>query len=498
MKWYESIKVKLIGFFIIISLFFLLFIVASFSLFKESLIEKNAIEQARLSTIHIVNQLTNTKIKMEEDVTVLASITAEKYVDKRLDNKAILIFMNALNNEHIPSGGVWFEPYVLDPSKKNGVIFFNRGTSKKFNLIEDYMEHDPNSYHEMEFYILGKRLKKGETFWTKVYTDPVTKIRMITVVSPIYQGDTFIGVASIDMKVGHYMERLKSYSDKYMMVLDRSGTFIAKSPRVKSIITAENIYKVNERKFISVVDIVRNNIEKRKEKIAQKYKKEAIVLSQSSFEIDSEDAEMIISIMHHQKGSIETETYFLENDPMLNTDSVLAIFYFTDTGMSLVVGMSENVIFANTNKNYSTIIWITFLTTVLATILGYLLLKKYFVAPLESVNEQLEDSMLEDGHYRFLKCEDKGEIGQLVYNLNSRTLALEDSQRREKEEIQKRLTNEKLLIQQSKMAAMGEMMDAVAHQWKQPLNALSMYSEIIRSDFEEGIVDQKYVDEFTR
>jgi len=53
-----------------------------------------------------------------------------------------------------------------------------------------------------------------------------------------------------------------------------------------------------------------------------------------------------------------------------------------------------------------------------------------------------------------------------------------------------------MLKQQSKMAAMGEMMDAVAHQWKQPLNALSMYSEIIKSDFDDGTVDKAYVDQF--
>ena len=50
-----------------------------------------------------------------------------------------------------------------------------------------------------------------------------------------------------------------------------------------------------------------------------------------------------------------------------------------------------------------------------------------------------------------------------------------------------------MLLQQSKMAAMGEMMDAAAHQWKQPLNALSMYNELLRSDFEEGIVDLEYI-----
>ena len=51
----------------------------------------------------------------------------------------------------------------------------------------------------------------------------------------------------------------------------------------------------------------------------------------------------------------------------------------------------------------------------------------------------------------------------------------------------------KMLAQQSKMAAMGEMIDAIAHQWKQPLNAISMLSEIAEMDFEEGIIDKAYV-----
>ena len=63
-------------------------------------------------------------------------------------------------------------------------------------------------------------------------------------------------------------------------------------------------------------------------------------------------------------------------------------------------------------------------------------------------------------------------------------------------EVSKRQEQERLLQQQSKMAAMGEMMDAVAHQWKQPLNALSLYSDIIPGDFANSIVDQIYVNEF--
>jgi len=63
------------------------------------------------------------------------------------------------------------------------------------------------------------------------------------------------------------------------------------------------------------------------------------------------------------------------------------------------------------------------------------------------------------------------------------------------EEIEKRKSKEKILLQQSKLAAMGEMIDAVAHQWKQPINIISMQVDILGYDFEDGLVDKKYVEE---
>ncbi len=67
--------------------------------------------------------------------------------------------------------------------------------------------------------------------------------------------------------------------------------------------------------------------------------------------------------------------------------------------------------------------------------------------------------------------------------------------RRIEAETTLRASQDALLIQHSKMAAMGEMMDAVAHQWKQPLNALSFYAGTLKEDFREGAVDAAYVDE---
>jgi len=63
-------------------------------------------------------------------------------------------------------------------------------------------------------------------------------------------------------------------------------------------------------------------------------------------------------------------------------------------------------------------------------------------------------------------------------------------------ELKAREEQDRALEQQAKMAAMGEMMDAVAHQWKQPLNAITMYETLLKSDFKDGLVDQAYIDRF--
>jgi len=70
-------------------------------------------------------------------------------------------------------------------------------------------------------------------------------------------------------------------------------------------------------------------------------------------------------------------------------------------------------------------------------------------------------------------------------------------EQRIEEEIQLREENHKMYEQQAKMAAMGEMMDAVAHQWKQPLNALSLMGDLLKEEYSAGNVDQAYIDEMT-
>lgn len=55
-------------------------------------------------------------------------------------------------------------------------------------------------------------------------------------------------------------------------------------------------------------------------------------------------------------------------------------------------------------------------------------------------------------------------------------------EKRVQEEMENVSKKENLLKEQSRLASMGEMIDAIAHQWKQPLNAISMAADMIRTD----------------
>jgi C4-dicarboxylate-specific signal transduction histidine kinase len=66
---------------------------------------------------------------------------------------------------------------------------------------------------------------------------------------------------------------------------------------------------------------------------------------------------------------------------------------------------------------------------------------------------------------------------------------------RVEDEIKKQQINEKILARQARLAAMGEMMDAVAHQWSQPLSIIDMRINLMTEDFKNGLVDKKYIKE---
>jgi len=84
---------------------------------------------------------------------------------------------------------------------------------------------------------------------------------------------------------------------------------------------------------------------------------------------------------------------------------------------------------------------------------------------------------------------------ELERNVAERTQALDELNhtldQRVRDEIAKRKEQESLLIHQSRLAAMGEMIGAIAHQWRQPLNALSLIMQNVSMQQRMGTLSEE-------
>lgn len=64
-------------------------------------------------------------------------------------------------------------------------------------------------------------------------------------------------------------------------------------------------------------------------------------------------------------------------------------------------------------------------------------------------------------------------------------------EKRVNEEVEKQQNQERLMIHQSRQAAMGEMLESIAHQWRQPLNIIGLATANLETQFTIGAMNEK-------
>ena len=118
----------------------------------------------------------------------------------------------------------------------------------------------------------------------------------------------------------------------------------------------------------------------------------------------------------------------------------------------------------------------------------------------DRTNKEILDS-LKNNTYYIRKPFNSEEIYQLVYSLSLSYYATKtiqqlnnDLELKIEEELEKNRQKDLLLFEQAKLAAMGEMIGNIAHQWRQPLNIISLLFQKVYFMHKNNSLDGEIID----
>jgi signal transduction histidine kinase len=87
-------------------------------------------------------------------------------------------------------------------------------------------------------------------------------------------------------------------------------------------------------------------------------------------------------------------------------------------------------------------------------------------------------------------------LSKIVDGINSRMLAHQYGRELENRvifEMQKNIENTKIMLQQSRLAQIGEMITAISYQWKEPLSAINQLVQDIPDAYHYGELNEEYL-----
>lgn len=149
-----------------------------------------------------------------------------------------------------------------------------------------------------------------------------------------------------------------------------------------------------------------------------------------------------------------------------------------------------------------------------------LILVRHLITPIIKITQKAKEIANGDENsiIEFEEVKTKDEIQDLTQSLKTMLRKLDESKKDVERKVQERTQelkelNENLeeivhtktsenikqletLQQQSKLASMGEMIGAIAHQWRQPLNELGIAIQNLKYDYEDGLITKEYLDDF--
>lgn len=391
--------------------------------------------------------------KMEEVQGVTRSIAASIAATPRelvpqLVGKTVPMMLQPKGAERIfAGGGVWPEPYTLDPERGRNSYFWAKDESGDLQFYDEYNLPQGPGYHGEEWYVPVKVLG-SEVYWSKSYTDPYSLQPMVTCAAPMQRDGKFAGVATVDLKlegVAEELNRIINGLDAYAFVVDRNNRFIV-FPLLGFDVSRAQVYS-GTNAFEYLGDLVRvypgfkmildrlNNLDDSLYEEMTQQKPEFLELvnrlQEGSYQIGQEEAKRLVA--HHwlkEKNVDDTtkplDTFEIPNDLLLNGNASAFIYQMPLTNWRIVTVFERKSYGAISDLVSQKLFGSILVSSVIFGILALAFLKAGVIDRISRMVGSLEDvTQTTDGESLKLDYDKKDELGMLAYWFNQRTTQLE-------------------------------------------------------------------------
>lgn len=368
----------------------------------------------------------------------------------------------------------YFYNATLQSNENIAQLYFNSFDS--MNRLCPYMPDALEQYaHDMDipsfnFYFLADAAHNPQkkVIWTEAYLDPAGLGWMISAIAPVYRGDFLEGVVGIDVTIENLINNMLSIKLPYKsssMLLDKDGNILAMSEDL------EHILGLKELKSHDYNAPVEATISKPKDfnifentNALSRHLSTIVEKKSDLSEFQDGKYQMLIT----QNNIDETGWKFIL---LLDKDSLLAstIALKQKTNQIGYVALALMGVF-----------YIIFFIVIIERSRSF---SKRILNPLSNLIKATNELKGKISVRELEHC-DITEIDTLLDNFTLMSVELqglyESMEKKIKDGIIENMETQKVMIYQSRLAQMGEMISMIAHQWRQPLGSISTVTASIK------------------
>ena len=345
----------------------------------------------------IINMENNSK-----DLTLIGDMFYKTNRDRNLTNASIVKIFK--NYEKSLGGGIWFEPYVIDKSKKRTCFYVFKNSDGSYTIDNTFSSKEYD-YHNQIWYkqIISKVTKEKNAVWSSPYFENQgSRKMMITVGSGIYNGNKLIGISTVDWDIGSIVNEISS-----MKPLENGFAFFEKRTHINDSFV---LFANTDYDFIIAA--------------SDPYLDNNAIIGKS------------LSVVPWYNNKLRNQTYITYHDkkyvPYVKT---------TKNGMELIICISKTEMFKDVNKFVLNILILLMLIGISIPSFLYYCLNKYIIKPIDKLTAIAKK--IGRGENAEIKIDKPEEFAQLAATFEKMTHNIKEITK-EKEKI-----NSELLVAKS-------------------------------------------------